>query len=524
MVTDYQYHVEALIGSQTWVEDTMKGGVTDWFGGAAGWDNYTPDAVIGEPVVVEFGIVGNKPDDCVASTGSLSCLMNNDVNNSAKKIGYYSPYHVNRRPGFDYNIPVRLRLNYDSVETIKFYGSLAEIIPIVEEFHSTTIKALDIFDDYARIDEPEIPTQFNKRADEILDAIIDALDTKPPTRSFEAGVETYQIALDGGTGQKLKVRERINQLCLSERGYSYPKGMELVFENRHHRAANPVVKFILSDADILLDGSFTVLGARSDFYKSVKVTVHPTNNLMVEPISVLYALKTTRTQIRGGETNDTIFGPYHNEETDQQVGGTEQIAPIPYTDFTMNVLADGTGTDLTSFFTVTASATASGVRFTITNNGIDSGFVTMLQLRGKAIFRYEADVNQKVPGKYGEQTLELDMPFQNNTNVAKDVADFFASIASTPFANLPPVTFIANADKAHLKAAFELWPGDRIAISQSTVGLTLRNYTINSVRLTFTGDGPVYCTWGLEPASMQRFWIMGQVGSGEMGINTFFGF
>jgi len=521
------FRIEAQLGVTAFFVNTSFVN-PNFIGGGSSWEDLTPD-VVGDSFSMQYGIVGSTPTDRTASAGSLRFTLRNDDWNSAGVEGYYSPFHASKRVGFDYNIPIRLVITYDGITTYKFYGSLADVVPRVAEFPVTECIALDIFDDFARIEEPELPVQINKRGDEILNTMFDLMTTQPVRRDFEVGQETWAVALDGGTGQKLTVRERINQINLSEFGYCYPvgdrvSGGTVKWESRRHRAANPVVRMLLTDAEILLDGSFSVQGSRDDFYRSVNVTVFPTNDIPSTLIDVLFSLQTTQTNVLPGETNSSIFGPYRDPVNNDQVGGTDTVDPVANLDYKMNAAADGSGIDLTANFTVTSSRTAAGVRFTITNNGTVAGYVTKLQQRGRKVARSPVMLTASVSGSYGDQILDLEMPFQNNVNVGRDVAQYLSQTLSETYPNLPPVKFLASRDDAHLHVAFELEPGDRIAITEHTTGVDSRQYTINSVRLDVTAEDLIWCTWGLESASTQRYWMIGIVGSSEIGIDTNFGF
>src|SRR5262245_2318753 len=223
------------------------------------------------PLVCEYGIRGNSPNDRIASTGTLSFTLKNSATNSGGVVGYYSLLNVNKRAGFDLNLPVRFILSSPDVGSstryYKFRGVLDQAIPDPGTHgpRQTHCTAVDLWDDYARIDEPDVALQTNKRADEILTTMINALNKQPAARSFETGSESYTYSLDGGTGQTMKVRERINQLALSEFGYCYTKGDTtqgdtLTFEARGHRAANPTVLFRF-DNDMLQEAGLTVPGA-----------------------------------------------------------------------------------------------------------------------------------------------------------------------------------------------------------------------------------------------------------------------
>src|SRR5215471_5905653 len=255
------------------------------------------------PVVCEYGIRGNTPTDRVANTGTLKFALDNSEFNSGQKRGYYSLLHANRRSGFDLSIRVRLVLRCPDVNSgqsyYKFGGTLDEAIPDPGIYGTrlTYCTVVDIWDDYANIDEPDLPVQQNQRFDQVANAILDGLTTQPNARSIETGSEAYAFALDGGTTaapQRSKVRERFAQLAMSEFGYFYSKGSTtgpgvFVGENRHHRVSNQPVAFTL-DNTMDRDG-ITVPGSRRDVFRKVQITVHPTNDVASAAAIVLWSIQ-----------------------------------------------------------------------------------------------------------------------------------------------------------------------------------------------------------------------------------------
>lgn len=61
------------------------------------------------------------------------------------------------------------------------------------------------------------------------------------------------------------------------------------------------------------------------------------------------------------------------------------ISPTATTDYTMNTLADGTGTDLTASFSVSLTDFGSKAKLVVTNNSASIGFITLLKIRGDAV-------------------------------------------------------------------------------------------------------------------------------------------
>lgn len=496
----------------------------------SGWTDVTGDVRTQDLLVCEYGIVGNTPTDRIASTGRLSFSLDNSQANSEATIGLYSLLNANHRAGLDLNIPVRLVLSAPGVpEYYKFLGRLdvAPADPGVWAERIVYCAAVDLMDDWASTDEPDLETQAGKRSDELLTALLDAMatDQQPSARTIETGLGTYPYALDGGTGQRLSIRERMNQIVLSEYGKAFLSGDtdlggRFVFQNRHHAPLRPAVLF-------RLDNDMTGLEletSRAKVFRSVQVTVHPTNDVAIAATVVLYELKSAQIYIAPGDTNDTLFGPYRDPDTNDQIGGTDIEALVPGTDYVFNTKADGTGSDLTGAFTVTASATGSGVRWTIVNTGGVGAFVRTLQLRGKPIQRNTLLIETLVAGGYGRQVLQIEMPYQDNANVGADLASYLASVLSTPGASVTSVRFLANKSAAHMAAAIQLEPGDRIALSETVTGLTNEEFIINGVRLELQTPNLLWCTWTLEASTATHYWLIGVPGASELGETTVLGF
>lgn len=482
------------------------------------------------PIVCTYGIQGSTPADRVASTGTLSFGLDNSSANSGGVLGYYSPLHASKRPGFDFHVTTRWSLS-DGVNTAyKFTGKLADIVVVPGAYDTQIVHctALDWMDEAATSLLPDLDAQFAQRSDELVTTVLDALPAadQPVARDIETGLETYSIALDGGsTGARPTVREALNHICASELGYFYLKGDAstggvATFENRHHRATNPSVELALTATEIAPQGLATP-GSRDDIYSAVQVFVRPTR-IDAAATTVLYSLQTVSALVNAGEAT-TIWGPYRDPVTNDMIGGTDTVAPVSTTDYLMNASADGLGADLTANFTVVASRTGRGVSFLITNGGGTAGYVTKLQVRGKGIYRYDAMVEATVAGSYGDRVLAVDMIYQNSVNVATDVAHYLAEVYAAPLERVQSVRFLATQSATLLEAAIVREPGDRISVTEPVSGID-HDYTINGVRLEYEHDGSVWCTWNLEMADMQRYWLIGVAGSSEIGSSTVVGF
>jgi hypothetical protein len=511
-----QYVVEIITGG---FSETLAWGLeADLSGIGLGWTLLTPDVRASDGIQTSYGISGSDPTDRTASTGTLRFTLDNSTRNSAGLIGYYSPFHSNRRAGWDYNIPVRWWLWFHADRKYKHLGKLSDILPApgIHEARNVRCQSLDWMDDAARIDVPDLATQTNQRADEVLTTILDAMTTQPAAREFDTGIDTFKYVLDGGTGQRLKVREELNKLALSEQGYVYIKGDydqggTLAFEARGHRA-NDTTTHLSFDDDMSRDG-LVIVGGRDDVYRTVQVTVHPTR-VDSAATTVLFSLVTTSTLVGAGETLDTIFGPYRDPDTNEACGGTAMVTPVATTDYTMNSAEDGLGSDLTGNFTVTASYTGQGVRYTIVNGGGTPGYITKLQARGKGVYRKDVNVEKTVSGSYGDRVLSIDMPYQTSVNIASNLATYLATLLSTPSARVRSIKFCANRSDDFMTAAIVREPGDKIAITETVTGLMAAEFHINRVTLEMHANNILWCQWELVPAGLDPWWI-GDGGGGD---------
>ncbi len=484
-----------------------------------------------EPVIIEYGIIGNTPSDRIANTGKLTFSLDNSEHNSAGQLGYYSTLNALRRTGFALNVPVRLALSCASVDLgapyYKFRGRLDVAQSDSGELSDrmTHCSALDQMDDWSTVLEPDLDPQLDRRSDEVVASILNALssDLQPPARSIETGLERYPYSLDGGTGQRLSIKDRLNQIALSEFGKMFIKGDTtqggtFAFQNRHHAPLNTTVLFDLED-DIALDG-LALETYRSNVYRSVAVTIHPVTVDTVD--TVLYSLTSTRVYISSGEVSASLFGPYRDPDTHEQIGGRDFVGLFPGYDYTLNSAEDGSGTDLTAYLNVTFSATGSGVRWILQNHAPIGGWA-WVQLRGKAIRRSLLELAVTVPGGFGRQVLSFDMPYQSDANIGTDVAEYLATLLATPSAQIASVRFLANRTVDHMAAALRREPGDRVMVSEIVNGITDSEAMINGVRLELEQGGEgvlVWCTWFLDAISATHYWLAGLPGSSEAGVTT----
>lgn len=515
-------------------------------GAGVGWTDISVDVRLGEaPVVAEYGIRGTGPLDRVASTGTLTFALDNTVSNSGWKQGYYSPGHANARTGFELGIVVRLAIidNATGARHYKFRGTLISVQPDagLKRRQAVSCTVVDWIDEAARAKIRDVNTQTDKRSDQIIDTLITTAVTRQPvTKSLRVGQGEFPFALDNMQDNSTPVLRAIADCVMSELGYFYVKGDTseggtAVFEDRHKRVLDGAAEATFNDTMLDVDAVRT----RDDIINRVHVIVHP-RKIDAAATTVLYELTPTETVpsvVAGGTI--ALHGLYR-DATGRfiRLGGSEQVTPASTTDYTANAAADGSGADLTASVAVTAAFSSNGVTFTITNNHASAtAYITKLQVRGKGVYdTYETMVEAQHASSqttYGESAVVIDLPYEDDVNIAQGVADQQLQVYKDPRYTVRAVTVSGQKSAALMTQCLAREPGDKIAIVETVTGLTNTAsdgtefaYYIQQVRFEIRVASKVYATWTLAPTiqSQSGAWILERTGFSELGETTYLGY
>jgi hypothetical protein len=305
-------------------------------------------------------------------------------------------------------------------------------------------------------------------------------------------------------------------------GYIFLKGDTLVFQARSTRLSNLSSLAAISDTMTGLQ----VNRKRSAIYNRVRVTTHP-RIVDTAATTVLFSLSGTP-EVGGGWRSITLIGQYRDpNQMATRCGGRDMVTPAATTDYLMNSASDGSGTNLTSSFSVTANYGGNGVELVVTNNGSITGYITKLQCRGRGIYDYGEIIseasNSTSKTAYGENVLEIDMPMQADQSVGQDAADFLLAAYKDPRSMIEEVEFFGNRSAALMTAALVLEPGDRVTIAETMTGVNA-DYTINAVSLSLLGGQNYRFAWTVTPVSPFAMWLLGTAGASEIGTTTVLGY
>ena len=525
------------------------------------WEDVTDDVVTTPVIRGSYGMRDNSVLSRVAGTGTFTFAFDNSKANSAGLAGYYSPGHTNCRDGFQAGIGVRLSITYDGMTVPRWEGRISkngiQVDPGRYKQRRTTVTAVDWMNQASTKKLPLPPYTTEKRIDEVVDLILNMMPVQPENTSFDAGVDTFVSVFDT-VRDKTTALSEFSKLALSEWGYIYyrhaaAQANTLKVEGRESRpdaffsrAKLPTPRV---DANYIGDEDGGILGTEdgealivddffyADFFNNTFVDVqysYGKNTANVITITsyprkyddspvVLYALQSS-IKLAAGETRK-VSGTFRDPTGGApRVAGKNMIAPESGTDYAMYQNSNGTGTYRTADLVVSATYGANGVEYELTNNNVNESYVTLLQARGYGIYLYDSikytTENTSVQGDYGELTLDINMPYQNDPDTAEKIATFELLNTQISRPQIDSFSFWANQDYRFMLAFMYLDIGSRVSIRETQTGYN-RDVYIDGVDFEIHGGKLIKVTYKVRPVSSITSWYIGIEGRSEIGINTY---
>jgi hypothetical protein len=489
--------------------------------GGSEWIPITADVLRAAPVSTTRGIEGSTPNDVVASPGPLQLTLNNAEDNSAETIGYYSPNHSNARAGWTYGVWIRVRYIYEGSSRTVWTGRVETILPDMGRWGTrrVTVTAFDIMQHLLEAPIRGAELQVAQTEDVLIEHLLDLLpvESQPPARSIAPGLDVYPYAFDTMEGD-LRLLTALSKVARASQVWAFPLG-DGTFTTRNR------TQMLLSEVTFDLDQSMVDIVVPSSLegvYNHVEVIAHPKHPH--ESTTDVLTPELTSPQALGAGVTLEIFVPY-GDGIDTW-GGMDFQAFTATTDYLLNSLADGSGTDLTASMVATAEPFASDVKMTFTNNSGQSGYITKRQLRGRILHNHDPIVAQSYSAKpYGVRKLTLDFELLSDANKAQQFADFFRSTRENLQNRIDEVSFLANRSPEHLRAALDVEIGDRISVTEPVTGLSMAYAYVRSVTLELDGEGALWCRWGLAPSGGAWGFVLDSPTMGRLdNANSLLGF
>ena len=473
----------------------------------AGWTDITGDVM--EKITGFWGIRSNREVDRVADTGVMYLTMNNAT-------GLYAPALGTAYAGWGKGTQIKMVVTYKNRTHIRFFGTIDSLKitggALGERRVYATVKT---WMNYAT-KYPLITTgiETNKRADEAMRTIVNAMPLQPQSLSLETGAETLATVFDATTSQTTAAVE-FNKLALSEMGYIYERmeysaGTQLTFQARTTRKGTDTPTSYSVPADdngylLKTDGSYLLKtdGSKIILNQSETISFSADNNMqdieveyganVINRMTVIaYPRKVDTSlqvlaslgypqQIGAGETI-TIRVLYYDPNGGAKVNAQDgtMVTPVSGTDYEMNDQQDGLGTDITSDLDITATYGSEGVTWELTNNNEATGYIVLLQARGYGIYTYtstESTVeNAASYNAYGFQAETIHQYYQQNTSLGKNTSAQIIEKEREPRTILNKVFFNANKSNELMWGFLVYDVGDLVPVVEDISGIDSQYY------------------------------------------------
>lgn len=489
-------------------------------------------------IEVTYGIRDNGLLDRVASVGELKFTLRNDAGciggvANAYTPGFNSPYCRS----LIFGTLVNLKFVYRTETIYKFYGHVTGIDTDLEN-RVVHIVARDWMGYADALPLSQVVTfTENKKINDVVDLILNEMDFQPDNKNFSIGYNTFTSVFDTVKNRTRAIGE-FQKLALSEMGYIYIrndpyKGETLTVDSIYIRngaiqSVVPDISAYLADESLndLVTESGDKLIAVQSIYAFLDNKAYQTDWKYGENITNIvnskYYPRKIDTTVKTLYTLDipsylpaytTITLEVNYKDPDNiatSVAGKDMISPAETTDYLMNSLADGTGTNLTSNLSVTATYYATKVKYVLANNGATAGYITKLQARGYGIYIYDAidyvaRDNLSV-SHYGEREVTLDLKYLNSPEQAKYYADEL--ISTYPQMKIKSFNFLANADENTLMNFLYMDVGDMVHIEDDKSNITVFSgayFYINGVSFTVSTGGIINFSWVVQHYNANPF-------------------
>jgi hypothetical protein len=485
------------------------------------WTDVSADVRDNVPCVVERGIRDDSPTAHIAGPGQGLFGLDNSDQNSAKTAGYYDPASASCRSGFRKGMACRISFLSSTVGSTyktQFHGRVRVISPTLGfDEQVTNMMAYDFLDQMGRSPVETLPLLYNPRSSDMTSYLMAFLGASPPGMRI---TPTQDIVAYGFNNAQDENRTALNEAVRTvntDGGYLYTNRSGIVVQEPRGQR---YISHLAVDTAFTAYKDIEVVEINSNAINRVLTTAHPP---VTDPVAttVLYAM-VAALPIGPGETF-TFQGPYRADSAPTKVariGGAEVVTPVPTTDYTMNTKADGTGTNLTAFLAIVANKGANNVELTVTNSSTSAAWITKLQIRGKGIYDFRTQTMKSediaAVASDGANSVSLDMPYQDNANIAQGVGDLILVTAQSTTTRARGLLISLN-DPLTPESALELDVSYRVSVPIANL---VSQMLVNALRIEVGVGGEATLWMRTVPAPTQNFWILGQAGSRELGINT----
>jgi hypothetical protein len=465
------------------------------------------------------GITGNGPFDRVAAPGSFEFQMKNGQNNSAGLVGYYSPDHANKRSGWALGAKVRITLDDGGGNTLVWTYYIKSIMPMPGPLSERRVEVIakDYIEEFSKRKTSGLTVQTNKLGNELVTIVVDSMPIAPDAESFFTGSSNFRYAFHSERDEETSFLTVLQKISQSELSYIYVRpsdsgGSTLVYLPHTIRQNNYTSLATLSDTMTDLEIEHSV----DSIFNKARVTVFPVEidtelsevasigeEISIEPMSSI-----------------TLFLPYKDPDSEQRISAINVVTPVHATDWLFSTISGSQIGDLGANFTIDDTATANSVILTLGNTSSFKGYLFPLRVRGFAVRIFDkvemvASDSTSID-TYGERTLSINLPYQNNIAFGEAVADEILRRWKDPLSQISGVTFVTSSS-ALMTHAMTLTISDRITIEETVSGVS-DDFFINGFEYELITQDKLRVRWTLERAwNDTRYFTVGDPTYGVIG-------
>ena len=470
-----------------------------------------------------------RPYQDVADEQMLSLSLNNsDKRFSPENAG--SPLADDLAPFR----PVRLQSNDGTTVRTHYLGWLEKIEPSVNQFGERTTKltcsgAASLFMASA---ETDIAVQQNKRANQIINTLLDEIQVPPPLigsaiiglptsiigsvnivdvsmdRSLEIGKTVFAYAADNwiqGNDQNrtFSIYSAIKDIVAGERGrFYFNREGQAIFWNRHHLIVNRTIEATFDNTMVDMKYSYASL---DEFSNDISVTCHP-RTISPNGDVILWQLDNPIT-VQPGDTRE--IGASFHDDSDNRIGGKDiYLSGVSITG-NGSLMIENVGANRAKLVLKNHSS-----QYKITLNSAN--------VRGYKITdfgRVESYAKDNLSiVKYGRRDMKMTLRSIDNQDDAQGIADFELMRRRTPSGKVQTISLKSQAKRGGNQHSEQLARtiGDRIKIIESQTGHTGEYFIIGEEQRLSQQATLLETTWYLESATEGDFFMIGEdvIGSG----------
>lgn len=475
----------------------------DWDGdGDFGGENESPRVVNlsvtrGRRYMINAQKAGFEP----VSAGTLNLQLDNDDDR-------YDPYNTSSplypyvRPGA--KIQVKTKDPATDTEYAVFAGTVSDIQPL--SGHNPKLVSVSAVGGFFMLAEAEvaITTRQNIALDDVLGLILDET-AWAWTRSLDTSPDVFRwfwIEADA------KAQTVINRLMDGSLGtfFQAADGAAKFYERNKLVSPAMTIDQSMIKKEIQLRQPWEVVR------NVVNITARPREE---QAVSVLWKLF-EKPYIPPGETV-TYWAAFSYASQPVPVNSLEPL--VSSTDYILNTDATGAGTDLTGSCVCTVTAYSNTARIVVANNSSLGGYLTILQIRGKALASAPvvlSDTDAASAAIFGNKIFSVDPVYLQDTNVAKELVG--AILINYADAQMFPIVQVENQG---WQFALDLF--DTVTLDFPAQNLS-GDYRVSYIEHQWMDSGgqAIHTVLGFEPVMtlVDNCWRF----TAEMGISTRFAF